>query len=172
MGEKSAGVNEVNVSEDRIQAEIDAVASEENIADEMVEGSEVSEGAPEINQDLSSYAERLSGLMAGLFNLGFKLFAPGWGVTEKESGNLGITWSAVVVKYLPGSWLRFIPDSGGGGDCVECDAIAATVEVVKPRLEAAMVEAVADQPGRQPEAVTAVETQSDAMPDVHQAGKA
>lgn len=125
-------VNEVDVSEERIQREIAAALSEEGMAPD---GSEIPETGPETGpeNDTEQAAASVAGLLGMMFPFLGSLLAPAWAITREQYAQLAGAWSRVVVKWLPASWLRFVP-GGNGEPCVECDAILATVAVVAPHI--------------------------------------
>lgn len=94
---------------------------------------------------------RLQGFLLTVFTYGFKFLAPAWAVARDESKRLAEVWAKVGAKYLPIGWLRWIPamKEGGQSVCIECDALAVTVEILRPRLKVpAYAEADDQQPDR------------------------
>lgn len=154
---QGAAVNDINASDAAIEAELAEVL--EGVTDspnETVTGE--SEQAP-IAEDRDKYARRLANMLTMPVVALFNVFAPTWKITTGESERLTFAWSRVLAKYAPASWLYFVPDSNGAGGCVECDAVAVTIEVVAPRVVQARID------NEQPAQKKTV-TQQDAMPDV------
>lgn len=133
------GVNQVDTSPETVDQEWNEIAADEKITSTTQAdggpGMEAEAGQDSLvpdEQDREKIAEKLASFLKKLFKWGFHRFAPGWRVTEDESGSLGDAWSAVIIKYLPGRWLRFVP---GGGALIELDALMITIDVVEPRLK-------------------------------------
>jgi hypothetical protein len=136
--ETTQGVNSVDVSDEKINWEWEEIITDEKI--DVTEQNEVDQEQPDQgnqDDDREKAGENLSGFLSLAFNYGFALTVPLWEVTKTECEELGAAWSRVIVKYLPFSWLRFIPGgTGGPGVCIECDALLLTIKIVQPRLAA------------------------------------
>lgn len=152
---QGAAVNDINASDAAIESELAEVLA--GVGDSPIEALN-SEQAP-IAEDRDRYARRLANMLTMPVVALFNVFAPAWKITTGEGERLTFAWSRVLAKYAPASWLYFVPDSNGAGGCVECDAVAVTLEVVAPRVIQARVD------NEQPAQKKTV-TQQDAMPDV------
>ncbi len=134
--EKNDAVNNVDTSSEKVDQEWDEIAADEKISKDFVDRAmygDTGPGDPDPGeQDTGDATEKLASFLTDLFSLCFRLITPDWRVKEDESQSLGDAWSAVIIKYLPGRWLRFVP---GGGALIEIDALVITVKIVKPRLE-------------------------------------
>ena len=137
MEKIEAGVNQVDTSKETVDQEWGEITTDENInpADETGMASEdAGQGSPahKPEPDREETASKINGFLKRLFSFLFRRFAPGWNVTGDESADLSDAWSAVIAKYLPGRWLRFVP---GGGALIELDAIMITIDIIEPRLK-------------------------------------
>jgi len=167
MVDETQGTNEVDTSPERVEGEWESIESEENLNPSSIneDTGEVtySDRPDDVVSTRDGSVEKLSGLLSIGFLFGFAWTAPAWQVGKEECEKLGLVWSRVLAKYLPLSWLRFIPDmtGGEGSECLECDAIAVTIMIVKPRLDKPLKSE--QQPGRPGQAVQdepGTETQS------------
>ncbi len=167
------GVNDVDVSEERQAREWAAVIEEHGIEPPPATASDAEQGeaGEAVDIDREEAAENLAGWLAGAAAFVFAYWAPAWRVTQEECAKLGQAWARVATKYLPASWLRYIP-GGGDGPCPECEAVAVTWQVIGPRWEIPL-RGEDQQPepaaagNAQPEAPS-VEPQTDTMPEVHE----
>ncbi len=186
--ESVTGVNQVDTSPEKVNQEWDEIATDEKLAEvsdiEIGPGDAMQDGHSRDEPDRDKSIENLSLFLWRILKLVFSKLTPTWHVDESESEKLSGAWSAVICKWLPGAWLRFIP---GGGAVIELDAIMVTIEVFEPRWgktrksgsvqnvvseQAAPAGAlskndISGKSGKQPE------TQSETMPEVHdvEAGK-
>ena len=184
------GVNQVDTSPEKVNQEWGEIEADEGIttANETGTNSEDAwQGGPaqaESEPDQEKTAEKLAQFLKWLFFRIFSRLAPDWNITKDESADLGDAWSAVIVKYLPVSWLRFVP---GGGAVIELDALFITIDIIEPRLKKPadsrnIQNAVSGQPApavdssKKPVSENSgkiQEKQSETMPEVHEieAGK-
>lgn len=152
-------INEINASPEAIEAELAEIL--EGVGTGSPSETEQKDIAPIEGADRDRYARRLTGMLTMPVVALFGVFAPAWKITTSEGEKLTFAWARVAAKYAPTSWLYWVPDSGGSGGCVECDAIACTIEVVAPRVIGAREEK--EQRGGIKETAR---PQQDAMPDV------
>lgn len=130
-------VNDVDVSPDLINNEWDNIARDEGVSvDDVDSQSEFALHPDDETQQRDQAVSRVAALLGYVFGLGFVFFTPAWQVASDEVSRLAAVWARVTAKYLPLSWLGHIPDvSGGdGSECIECDAIAVTFQVIGPRI--------------------------------------
>lgn len=169
-GDETKGVNDVDVSPATVAREWDEIEKDEKL-DLSDTGAAGATGADPVINDRSDYGRRLAPALGVLFGVGFAAFAPAWRVTVDETKKLADTWGQVLVKYLPVGFLSYIPDSSGGGDCAECDALAATVEVVSSRLGKTRFDSGADPVGSlepsEKKQGQQLQPQQKAMVDIH-----
>ncbi|RMG27948.1 MAG: hypothetical protein D6721_09435 [Gammaproteobacteria bacterium] len=130
-------MNQVDCSPETVNAEWDRIAAELGAA-----GQAGAKGAPVGPAQVppsgaSDVVERLRGTLLVAFKLGFGWLVPAWRVTDEECARLAEVWAKVGAKYLPASWLRWLPGTarGGASECPECDALVVTVQIVGPRLK-------------------------------------
>ncbi len=132
MEKIEAGVNQVDTSTEKVDQEWGEIATDENIKAESEADSKPGESESQPEPDHEETAKKLSGFLKKIFKWSFYRFLPGWKVIESETDKLGDAWSAVIAKYLPARWVRFVP---GGGAIIELDAIMVTIDIVEPRLK-------------------------------------
>ena len=135
--EAASGMNQVDCSPETVNAEWDRIAAEAGVA-----GAASAKAAPMGSAQVSTagaadVVERLRGTLLVTFKLGFGWLVPAWRVTDEECARLAEVWAKVGAKYLPPSWLRWLPGTaqGGASECPECDALVVTIQVVGPRLK-------------------------------------
>lgn len=131
-------VNDINASDAAIEAELAEVL--DGVTDSPNETAPETLAPAPVAEDRDRYARRLANMLTMPVVALFNVFAPAWKITTGEGERLTFAWSRVLAKYAPASWLYFVPDSNGAGGCVECDAVAVTLEVVAPRVIQARVE--------------------------------
>jgi len=130
--------NEVDTGSSRIEKELRAAALDENLIFDNKQSSnsenpEAQTEQPQHNETINT-AGNLAFFLSFFFAAGFGALAPAWEITREQSKNLGIAWARVIVKYIPFSLLRYIPNVTGGteGECLECDALLLTYSTIEP----------------------------------------
>lgn len=128
-------MNQVDCSPETVSAEWDRIAADLGPAAAPPVGYARTAESP--GPESAGIVERLRGTLLIAFKLGFGWMVPAWRVTDEECARLAEVWARVGAKYLPASWLRWLPATAAGGasECVECDALVVTVQVVMPRLK-------------------------------------
>jgi len=135
--EAASGMNQVDCSEETVNAEWARIAAEVGAAGQAGAQAAPVGPAPASPAGASDVVERLRGTLLVAFKLGFGWMVPAWRVTDEECARLAEVWAKVGAKYLPASWLRWLPGTakGGASECPECDALVVTIQVVGPRLK-------------------------------------
>lgn len=136
--ESQGGMNQVDCSAETVAAEWERIEREAGVSGEANQKAAAPVGpAPAAAAGAADLVDRLRGVLSVGFRVGFGWLAPAWEVTEKECARLAEVWAKVGAKYLPPSWLRWLPGTadGGASECVECDALVVTVQIVGPRLK-------------------------------------
>lgn len=128
------GVNQVDTSPEKVDQEWDEIATDEKldqVPDSEIDASDKGQGTQAQDEpDRETATDNLSVFLWRVLRLLFRKLAPDWHVTESETGKLSDAWSAVICKWLPGAWLRYVP---GGGAVIEFDAVVITIDVFEPR---------------------------------------
>jgi len=134
-------MNQVDVSPERVAQEWRQIAADEGFtAAPHNPGKGTRPDAPGPSLPPDAHAAKLAGVLASLLKIASGAwFTPAWKITSEECNKLGQVWGRVAAKYMPAAWLRWLPDtSGGQSECLECDAVAVTLEVFGPRWKVSM----------------------------------
>ena len=167
--------NEVDVSPERIDKELRAAATEEDlIYNNQAGNSENSEPQPEqlSEEQQQNTLGNLAFFLSFGFGIAFSALAPAWNIQKEQNKNLGVAWARVCLKYLPFSWLEYVPNITGGtsSDCVECDALLLTYSTIEPVYMSPRFQDKSESQPENPEAD--IQKQSgqpqDTMKEVHQ----